>query len=142
MDVQSLRKRFKLMADESAMDSAAIEEICKENLADMVNIKLMKCGTLSDALLSAEILENHGISGMIGCMGETTLSIAGGLQIGFASKSILISDLDSPFMLKDDICDGLKFDDGYYRYSGRPGLGIQINLKKILQYEVEVSPSS
>lgn len=137
-DAQDVRKDIKLMADESAMNSRDIESICKKKSADMINIKLMKCGTIGDALLSSKIMENHRVKGMIGCMGETSLSIAGALAVALASKSIIVSDLDSAFMLEDDICTGLRFEGGCYKYTKMPGLGVQVDLKKVLKYEIDL----
>ena len=137
-EARSIRKQVRLMADESATDSSAIATIIKKKSADMINIKLMKCGTLSDAILSSEIMENHNVKGMIGCMGETSLSMAGALAVALASRSIVLSDLDSSFMLKEDICTGLRFEEGFYKYTGLPGLGVQVDQKKVLEYEVEL----
>lgn len=133
-EAQCIRDRMELMADESAMNAGNIERICAQALADMVNIKLMKCGSLSEAHRSAEVMQRYGVPGMVGCMGETSLSLAGGLAVAFAASSMVVADLDSAFMLSGDICTGLVFRDGSYRYTGRPGLGVDVSEDRLLRF--------
>jgi L-alanine-DL-glutamate epimerase-like enolase superfamily enzyme len=71
---------------------------------------------------------------MVGCFGETSLSIAAGVHLALASDTIKVVDLDSPFMLVDDIAVGLPFDQGKYAATRHPGLGVEVVDKKLMNY--------
>jgi len=63
------------------------------------NIKLDKCGGLTEALLIAKELRRIGLTPMVGCMGGTSLSIAPALLVGQLCDLV---DLDAPIFLSGD----------------------------------------
>jgi L-alanine-DL-glutamate epimerase-like enolase superfamily enzyme len=63
------------------------------------NIKLDKCGGLTEALLMARDLRRIGLTPMVGCMGGTSLSIAPALLAGQMCDLV---DLDGPIFLAGD----------------------------------------
>jgi L-alanine-DL-glutamate epimerase-like enolase superfamily enzyme len=63
------------------------------------NIKLDKCGGLTEALLMAKELRRIGIVPMVGCMEGTSLSIAPALVVGQLCDLV---DLDGPVFLAGD----------------------------------------
>jgi L-alanine-DL-glutamate epimerase-like enolase superfamily enzyme len=63
------------------------------------NIKLDKCGGLTEALLMAKELRRIGIQPMVGCMEGTSLSIAPALVVGQLCDLV---DLDGPVFLASD----------------------------------------
>ena len=63
------------------------------------NIKLDKCGGLTEALLMAKELRRIGIAPMVGCMEGTSLSIAPALVVGQLCDLV---DLDGPVFLARD----------------------------------------
>ncbi|HEY1710564.1 MAG TPA: dipeptide epimerase [Rhizomicrobium sp.] len=63
------------------------------------NIKLDKCGGLTEALMMAKELRRLGLVPMVGCMGGTSLSIAPGLIAGQLCDLV---DLDGPIFLAGD----------------------------------------
>ncbi|UJH67410.1 dipeptide epimerase [Allomuricauda sp. SCSIO 65647] len=70
---------------------------------DGVNMKLMKCGGLTGALRIIATAHSFGLKTMIGCMGETSISIAAGAAVSGALDHI---DLDSHYNLNPDPCEG------------------------------------
>lgn len=109
-----------IFADESIHSAADVA-----SLADRlhgVNLKLMKCGGISGALRIIHTARAHGLSVMIGCMGESSLAISAGSQIGSLCDHI---DLDSHLNLMDDPFDGPFYIDGRVVPNDRPGLGVQ-----------------
>ncbi|MET1259451.1 dipeptide epimerase [Flagellimonas sp. DF-77] len=70
---------------------------------DGVNMKLMKCGGISGALRIIATANSFGLKTMIGCMGETSISIAAGAAVSGALDHI---DLDSHLNLNPDPCEG------------------------------------
>lgn len=66
---------------------------------DLVNIKLDKCGGLTQALAIARAAHSMGLEAMVGCMGGTSLGMAPGFVAGQLCKFV---DLDAPALLKSD----------------------------------------
>ena len=88
---------------------------------DGVNVKLMKCGGLREALRIIAVAKAHGLKTMLGCMGETSLAITAGAQIGAAFDHL---DLDSHLNLKNDPFIGADWHEGKVIPSDSPGLGV------------------
>ncbi|NNC33832.1 MAG: dipeptide epimerase [Croceitalea sp.] len=70
---------------------------------DGVNMKLMKCGGITGALRIIATAHAFGLKTMIGCMGETSISIAAGAAVSGVLDHI---DLDSQLNLNPDPCMG------------------------------------
>ncbi len=109
-----------IVADESVRTSADVAALADR--VDGVNLKLMKCGGLDEALRIIHTARAHGLSVMIGCMGESSLAIGAGAQLAPFVDHL---DLDSHLNLLDDPFDGPTFTDGVVRPSDRPGLGVR-----------------
>ena len=107
-----------IFGDESIHDAADVA-----SLADRlhgVNLKLMKCGGITGALRIINTARAHGLSVMIGCMGESSLAIGAGAQLAALCDHI---DLDSHLNLLNDPFDGPSYIDGRVLPTERPGLG-------------------
>ncbi|WP_350285749.1 dipeptide epimerase [uncultured Croceitalea sp.] len=70
---------------------------------DGINMKLMKCGGITGALRIIATAKAFGLQTMIGCMGETSISIAAGAAVSGVLDHI---DLDSHLNLNPDPCEG------------------------------------
>ena len=68
---------------------------------DFINIKLMKCGGIYNAIKINAVAEASGISCMIGCMGESALANVAGMHVAAALDNIKEVDLDSVYILSD-----------------------------------------
>lgn len=86
-----------LAADESVQSLADIEKV--HGHFDAVNIKLDKCGGLTEALEMVSEIRRLGMKPMVGCMEGTSLSVAPALIVG---QLCSIVDLDGPIFLKED----------------------------------------
>ena len=89
-----------ILADESAFSYYDVCEILKRGAADMINIKLMKCGGLYEAERIHKISSEYGAECMLGCMMEGPWSVAAAAQLA-AAKGITKIDLDAPILVKD-----------------------------------------
>ena len=87
---------------------------------DGVNLKLMKCGGITEALRILSTAKAHGLETMIGCMSESSISISAGASI---SGQIDHIDLDSHYNLKPDPASGAKMIDGVTMPTIAPGHG-------------------
>lgn len=84
-------------ADESILDLTELHE--RARYFDVVNIKLDKCGGLTEALKMARATRLFGKQPMVGNMGGSTLAMAPGFIL---AQLCDVADLDGPFGLADD----------------------------------------
>lgn len=115
-----------VLADESVHSPADALKILQMRAADLVNIKLMKCGGLYNALKIATVAELYGAECMIGCMLEAKISVNAAIHLACARKVISRIDLDGPILCSTDpIIGGSTFDEKHITVSDDPGLGIK-----------------
>jgi len=110
-------------------------KIMQTGAADLVNIKLMKCGGITNALRIAAAAEVYGVECMIGCMLEAKISVNAAVELACAKKIITRIDLDGPVLCSEDhILGGAVFDEKNITVSDAPGLGIQGFVPGKVQY--------
>ena len=119
-------RQISLLADESVVSPADALRIMQTGAADLVNIKLMKCGGITNALRIAAAAEVYGVECMIGCMLEAKISVNAAVELACAKKIITKIDLDGPVLCSEDhILGGAVFDEKNITVSDAPGMGIQ-----------------
>ncbi|HSM35936.1 MAG TPA: dipeptide epimerase [Longimicrobiales bacterium] len=110
-----------IVADESCKDARDVERLAGR--VDGINIKLAKCGSLGEARRMAEIARSHDMLVMLGCMVESTLGIAAGVQV---APLVDYCDLDGAALLAEDPFDGPGLEpDGSLRFNDEAGLGVR-----------------
>lgn len=120
------RSDVPVLADESVFSPADALKIMQLHAADLVNIKLMKCGGLYNALKIASAAEVYGVECMIGCMLEAKVSVNAAVHLACAKQVITKVDLDGPVLCSEDpILGGAVFDEKLITVSDEPGLGIK-----------------
>lgn len=107
-----------IFVDESCRMSTDIPGFADR--VDGVNLKLMKCGGITEALRIVATARAFGLKTMIGCMGESAVSIAAGASIGALFDYI---DLDSHLNLDPDPATGAPLVEGVTLPEDRPGHG-------------------
>ena len=119
------RSYVPVLADESVFSPEDALKIMQMGAADMVNIKLMKCGGLYNALKIASAAEVYGVECMIGCMLEAKISVNAAVHLACAKQIITKIDLDGPVLCSEDpILGGAVFNEKEITVSNDPGLGI------------------
>ena len=116
-----------IMADESVFGPAQVIELIRMRAADIINIKLMKTGGISNAIRIADIAALHGIECMIGCMLESPVSVAAAVHVAVAkSEAITKVDLDGPSLSQfNPVEGGVLFNESEISITDAPGLGIR-----------------
>lgn len=116
-----------IMADESVFGPTEVIELIRMRAADIINIKLMKTGGISNAIRIADIAAMYGVECMIGCMLETSISVAAAVHVAVAkSDAITKIDLDGPSLCEFDPIDGgVVFNEAEISVTDAPGLGIR-----------------
>jgi L-Ala-D/L-Glu epimerase len=116
-----------LAADESLLTPKSALEIIKPPIATGIfNIKLMKCGGISQGLKIAEIGLHEGIDLFWGCNDESIVSITAALHLAFSCSNTKYIDLDGSLDLARDVVKGgFILKDGMMTCSDKPGLGVE-----------------
>jgi L-alanine-DL-glutamate epimerase-like enolase superfamily enzyme len=96
------------------------------NYVDGVNIKLMKCGGITGALKIMAVAKSLNLKTMIGCMSESSVSIATAAAISGGINHI---DLDSHYNLNPDPSEGVKMINGITTPNYKPGHGAILKKK-------------
>jgi L-alanine-DL-glutamate epimerase-like enolase superfamily enzyme len=103
-DLEALRAitnatQIPILADEAAFTLEEVKRIVETKSADMINIKLMKCGGVTKAKEILEYAREQGVKCMLGSMLEGPHSINAALYLAFAYRDIIAYvDLDSPLL--------------------------------------------
>lgn len=131
LDIQGLkyiseRVNTPIMADESAFSPSQVIELITQGAADIINIKLMKTGGISNAIKIADIAAVYNIDCMIGCMLEGSIAVAAAAHVAAAKASIITKiDLDGPILGRfDPVQGGSCFAKSSIVLNSTPGLGI------------------
>ena len=106
-DLDGYRSPIPLAADESALTLADVPGL--KGRFDVFNIKLDKCGGLTEALMIAEAARDAGLGVMVGCMVCSSLGAAPGFVAGQVCDLV---DLDGPLFLAQDRSPGLVYEGG------------------------------
>ncbi|MCH7662098.1 MAG: dipeptide epimerase [Euryarchaeota archaeon] len=115
------RSALPIAADESCVTLSDIPQVAE--IADIANVKLMKCGSLREARAMFEAARAHGLETMLGCMNESNASIAAACQF---APLLDYADLDGSLLLAEDPYEGVSMPAGEIDLDGigRPGTGV------------------
>lgn len=91
-------------ADESCLSMAEFEDAADKY--DVINIKLDKCGGLTEALSMVQAAQERGKRLMVGNMTGSSLSMAPSFVVGQSCEFV---DIDGPLLLEHDISHGLRY---------------------------------
>ncbi len=125
-DWDGMKELFKasplpLFADESCV---AEEDVirCPEHFHG-INIKLTKCSGITPARRMIDKCRDLNLMVMLGCMNESSV---GSAALAHLAPLADFLDMDGPLLLKKDLADGQKVENGKIVYNNLPGLGITL----------------
>lgn len=118
--------RSRLAADESLIGPEDALKLIKDRPAcGIFNIKLMKCGGITQAKEISGIAEKADIDLMWGCNDESIISISAALHTALSCRNTRYLDLDGSFDLaRDVVSGGFILENGQMSVNGLPGLGL------------------
>jgi len=105
--LDGLKSPIELAADESVLTLGDLPGLVGRY--DVVNVKLDKCGGLTEGLAMAREARRLGLKVMVGCMSGTSLAIAPAFVLGQLCDLV---DLDSPVFLAEDRTPAAAYADG------------------------------
>ncbi|GBC94059.1 L-Ala-D/L-Glu epimerase [bacterium HR15] len=121
------RSSIPLFIDESCFDSRDVARFADR--VHGINIKLMKCGGITEALRMVHTARALGLQVMYGCYSDSSLAISAAAQIAPLADHL---DLDSHLNLLNDPFEGTSLQEGRVLPSDAPGLGVHLaNLSDI-----------
>ena len=128
-DIEGLREvthrsPIPIAADESVFGMEQLLRVLDSKAADIVNIKLMKCGGLSTARLMAELVRSSGVKLMVGSMMEGMASVTAAAMFATTYQADYV-DLDAAYFLSDpQATGGIQYTGGSITLPTGLGIGI------------------
>jgi len=115
------RAPLPVAADEACRTLADVPRVAGR--ADIVNLKLMKCGGVREAVRMVHAARAHDLEVMLGCMVESAASIAAACHL---APLVDYADLDGALLLAADAYEGPDLTGGEIRLApDRPGTGVR-----------------
>ncbi len=114
-----------VLADESVWSARDLLEVVRRRAADLVNIKLAKCGGIGPARRMLAVAEATGTGVLLGSMMETQVGVGAVASLATGSRSAGVDDLDAAWWLAaSPVRGGLRYDGATVVLPDAPGLGI------------------
>ncbi len=130
-----------IMVDESLVTLADARVLIDAQACDIFNIRISKCGGLSNCLSLAQMAEEAGLSYQIGAhVGETAILSAAGRHLGLALRGArYVEGSYGGFLLSEDLCSPpFQFEPGALGYPlPGPGLGVDIKEERLNRLAIE-----
>jgi L-alanine-DL-glutamate epimerase-like enolase superfamily enzyme len=114
------RAKIPIFADESLIRPSDLPRIAP--FFHGVNVKIMKCGGVQEAVRLAGMARALGLELMIGCMIETSLGISAGAAV---AQLFDHADLDGNLLISNDPFRGVRTAKDRLVLNDRPGLGVE-----------------
>jgi L-alanine-DL-glutamate epimerase-like enolase superfamily enzyme len=115
-----------VMADESLFTLEDLVEIIRLDAADLVNVKLAKCGGLTPALELLRVAHLHGFGTFVGSMMESHIGVSAAAALVAAVGTSSLPDLDAAWWsVASPYAGGASYDGDRLVLSDQPGLGIE-----------------
>jgi len=120
--LKKVRRHVKIpvFADEDVKDSKDIPVL--SDAVNGINIKLMKCGGIREALRMISTARAHGLKIMIGCNIESSVSITAAAHL---TPLVDYADLDGHLLVTNDPYIGVTVDKGSLTLPEGDGLGVK-----------------
>ncbi|MEO5571804.1 MAG: dipeptide epimerase [Bacteroidia bacterium] len=121
-DAQWLKEKSPLpvITDEAVQIFDDIEKI--KDAYHGINIKLMKCGGMHEALKMIKRAKELDMKILIGCMSESSCGVSAAAQL---SPLTDWADLDGPLLISNDPFKGIAYEEGKIILNDNSGIGVE-----------------
>lgn len=114
-----------ILADESVYGVRDLVNVIRHGAADLVNVKLAKCGGLGPARTLLELAREHGLGAIVGSMMESHVGVGAAAALVAAYPTTAVNDLDAAWWLKQPPVDGgITYEGSTIHLPSTPGLGV------------------
>lgn len=119
------RVRTPVLADESVYGVRDLVEVVRRRAADLVNVKLAKCGGLRVAATLLELARAQGMGSIVGSMMESHIGVGAAASLVAAHGTSAVGDLDAAWWAASSpVVGGLRYDGPVVVLPDAAGLGI------------------
>ena len=120
------RSALPILADESVFSVRDLVEVIRRGAADLVNVKLVKCGGLRVGRTLLELARDCGVGTIVGTMLESQVGVGAAASLVAAHGTTLTSDLDAAWWLDGSpVRGGMAYDGPQVVLPDAPGLGVE-----------------
>ncbi|MFG1813121.1 mandelate racemase/muconate lactonizing enzyme family protein [Kribbella sp. NPDC049174] len=114
-----------ILADESVYGVRDLVAVIRHGAADLVNVKLAKCGGLGPARTLLELAREHGIGSIVGSMMEGPIGVGAAAALVSAYPTSAVNDLDAAWWLRESpVIGGIAYDGARIHLPSTPDLGV------------------
>ncbi len=114
-----------ILADESVYGVRDLVNVIRHGAADLVNVKLAKCGGLGPARTLLELAREHGLGAIVGSMMESHVGVGAAAALVAAYPTTAVNDLDAAWWLEQPPVDGgITYAGSTIHLPTTPGLGV------------------
>ncbi len=114
-----------ILADESVYGVRDLVAVIRHGAADLVNVKLAKCGGLGPARTLLELAREHGLGSIIGSMMESHVGVGAAAALVAAYPTTAVNDLDAAWWLKESpVLGGIRYEGSTIHLPTGAGLGV------------------
>ena len=115
-----------VMADESVYSVHDLLEVVRRRAADLVNVKLAKCGGIGAARTLLELAHAAGLGTTVGSMMESQVGVAAAASLAAAVGTTAVPDLDAAWWAASSpFQGGMTCDGPQVVLPDAPGLGVE-----------------
>jgi muconate cycloisomerase len=125
--------------DESVYTLHDTQRVIAAGAADVVNIKVPKCGGIYRSQKIAALCEENDITCFLGGCLETTPGTAAQAHFYCSTRNIVsAAEMEGPWCYLDDVVrDPLELEKGMVKIPDDPGLGVIIDEEKVARYRID-----
>jgi L-alanine-DL-glutamate epimerase-like enolase superfamily enzyme len=133
--------RIMIGADEGIHSRDDIERHHERNAARGVSLKAIKLGGVQAIFEAAQLCDRLGMNLNISCKtGETSVASAAAMHVAAAVPSLAWGlTITSPGLAEDIVADPLRVEGGHLTVLDRPGLGVEVDERKVRRWQQEFS---
>ncbi|WBQ02362.1 mandelate racemase/muconate lactonizing enzyme family protein [Kribbella sp. CA-293567] len=114
-----------ILADESVYGVRDLVAVIRHGAADLVNVKLAKCGGLGPGRTLLELAREHGIGAIVGSMMESHVGIGAAAALVAAYPTTAVNDLDAAWWLREaPVTGGVRYEGSVIHLPTAAGLGV------------------